>query len=138
MKNVEINSDKHTVIGILFFLALALLMFVSNLSNLYTLARYHLAVFDLDFWDYPVAGFNVYVAVIVCRDSKLRKTYPMGVAGICLMAVVLLMKIAMHWAKGSPGTRYLLWSILMVVSIAASGLVLLEGIRWFRKKVTLV
>jgi hypothetical protein len=30
---------------------------------------------------------------------KLRKDYPYGVAGICLMALVLAVRIAAHWAK---------------------------------------
>ena len=72
MKDIEINSDKYTVVGVVFFLAL---MLVELISDLYALANHHPASADIHFLDYAVAVVIVYVAVVVCRDSKLRTNY---------------------------------------------------------------
>jgi hypothetical protein len=68
---------------------------------------------------------------------KLRKNYPYGVAGICLMALVLAVRIAAHWAKGFPETQSLFWASMMMIKIASPGLILAEGVRWFRRNVKL-
>src|ERR1700730_1228731 len=60
MKDIEINSDKYTVLGIVFFLVLVLVLVVF-FSNLYALASHHVRLVEFHFWDYPIAIFNVYV-----------------------------------------------------------------------------
>jgi hypothetical protein len=92
---------------------------------------------DLHLWDYFAAIFNVYAAATFYRDVKLRKNYPYGVAGICLMALVLAVRIAAHWAKGFPETQSLFWASMMMIKIASPGLILAEGVRWFRGNVKL-
>ncbi len=135
MKDIEINSDKATVLFFIFFLVWCL---VGLVSNLLALARHRLEFPDLHFWDYLLAIFNAYAAVTIYCDVKLRKSYPYGVAGICLIALVLAVRIAAHWAKGFPETQSLFWASMTVINIASSGLILAEGVRWFRRKVTLI
>jgi hypothetical protein len=118
------------VVGVVFFLALALVILF---SDLHALASHRPALDHVRFWDYPVAIFNIYVAVVVCRDAKLRKNYPFGVAGICLMVLVLLGRMVAHWETGPPETRNLLWTSMTAVGIVSSGLILVEGVRWLRK-----
>ena len=134
MKDIEINSDKYTVLGVVFMLVWCLTMFV---SDLFALARHRVEFLDLHFWDYFGAIFTVYVAVTIYRDGKLRENYPYGVAGICSMALGLSVRIAAHWSKGFPETQNLLWASMTTINIASSGLILAEGVRWFRRKVTL-
>lgn len=134
MKDIKINSDKVTVLFVIFFLVLCLVGFVSDVL---ALARHRLEFPDIHFWDYLLAIFNVYVAATFYRDGKLRKNYPYGVAGICLMALGLSVRIAAHWAKGVPETQNLFWASMTLINIASSGLILGEGVRWFRRKVTL-
>ena len=134
MKDIEINSDKYTALGVVFMLAWCLIGFV---SSLFALARHRVGFGDLHFWDYWVAIFSVYVAVTIYRDGELRKNYPYGVAGICLMALGLSSRIAAHWSTGFPETRNLLWASMTIINIASSGLILAEGVRWFRRKVAL-
>lgn len=134
MKDIEINSDKTTVVVVVFILVS---MLVSVFSDLIALASHRVALVDLHFWDYLIALFNVYAAVVICRDANLRKNYPFGVAGMCLIALVLVMRIAAHWAGRSPAAQDFFWTSMTIVSIASSGLVLVEGARWLRRKVTL-
>ena len=137
MKDIEINSDKYTGLAVVFVMAFFLVIFV---CDLFALARHRpqlLDLHDLHFWDYFIAIFNLYVAVTIYRDTKLRKNYPYGVAGICLMALGLSLRIAAYWSKGFPETQNLLWWSMTIIDIASSGLILAEGVRWFRRKVTL-
>lgn len=134
MKDIEINSDKYTVLLVVFFLAFALFMFVSDLHDL---ARHRMVLPDLSLSDYPAAIFSGYVAATAYRERKLRKDYPYGVAGMCLTALVLLVRIAAHWARGSPRAQDLCATSMTIVGVAASGLILTEGVRWFKKRVTL-
>jgi hypothetical protein len=106
-------------------------------SDLLALARHRPEFRDLHFWDYFIAIFNLYAAVTICRDGKLHKNYPYGVAGICSMALGYSLRIAAYWSKGSPETQNLVWASEMIIDIAGSGLILAEGVRWFRRKVTL-
>ena len=114
-----------------FALALVLVIFF---GNLYGLMRHRFAAHpNLEFGTYVGAIFNTYFAVILCRDSQLRRAYPYGIAGLCGMAARALIEIAMHWTRASAETQNLAGTILMVLTVVASGLVLVEGIRWFRK-----
>lgn len=119
MKDIEINSDKYTVLGAVFFLALALVILF---SDLHALASHRPASDHVRLRDYPVAIFDIYVAVVVCADAKRRKNYPFGVAGICLMALVLLGRMVAHWEAGPLETRHLLWTSMTGVGIVSSGL----------------
>ena len=134
MKDIEINSDKYTTIWVLFFLALALLTFV---TDSYDLAMRHVTLQKIELWNYPGAVFSAFVAISLYRDHNLRKQYPLGVLGFCTMSVVLLTRIAAQWIKGSSELQQLLWAVLMILSIAASALILAEGVRWFRRRVKL-
>jgi hypothetical protein len=135
MKDIEINSDKYTVLGVCFGLAFVLIVF---LSNLYGLLRHHPAAHSsFEMGIYLAAIFNTYFAVILCRDSQLRRAYPYGIAGLCGMAVGPLIEIAMHWTRASDETQNLAGTGLRVLNIVASGLVLVEGFRWFNKKARL-
>lgn len=132
MKNIEINSDKTTVLSALFVLALMLLML---LSNIYDLLRHGPIVHHgIDIWTYIGAGVVVWAAVIFSRDGKIRKAYPYGVAGAGLMALTSVMTIALHWAKAGE-MQSLRYTVLAVIDIMAAGLVLVEGVRWFRSVV---
>ena len=133
MKDIEVNSDKYTVLFACFALAMFLIMF---LSNLYGLMRHRSAAHsNLEFGTYLAAIFNTYLVVIACRDSQFRKKYPYGIAGVCGMAARALIEIAMHWTRASAETQNLAGTILMVLTVVASGLVLVEGFRWFKKNV---
>jgi hypothetical protein len=133
MKDIEINSDKYTVLGVCFGLAFVLIMF---LSNLYGLLRHHPAAgSSFEMGIYLGAIFNTYFAVILCHDSQLRRAYPYGIAGLWGMAAVDLIAIAVHWASASTETQDLAGTGLDVLNIVASGLVMMEGFRWFKKKV---
>jgi hypothetical protein len=134
MKDIEINSDKVTVLILTLFMAFCLVVFVFDLL---ALTRHRPEFPDLHFWDYLLAIFNVYAALVSYRDVKFRKNYPYGVAGICLMALGLSVRIAAHRAKGVPEAQSLFWVSVMMIRIASSGLILAEGVRWFRRKVTL-
>jgi hypothetical protein len=136
MRDIEINSDKTTVIGVLLLLALALVTF---LGSLYDLLRHRPAVdHAAGIWIYPTVIFNTYVAITWCRDSKIRKAYPYGVAGFCLMAAGFLMATVLELTKKVVvGPQNLFYATLMVIDIVASGLILFEGVRWFRSIVKL-
>jgi hypothetical protein len=135
MKDIEINSDKYTTLEVCFVLAVVLITF---LANLYALIRHRPAAHsNLEIGIYLAAVFNTYFAVIVCRDSRLRKAYPYGIVGACGMAAVPLMAIAVYWTKASSETQNLAGTILIVLNILASALVLVEGVRWFTKRVKL-
>jgi len=130
MKDIDINSDKYTVLGVVFLLALALVVLF---SDLHALASHRLTSDAVHLWEYPVTMFDLCVTAIVCRDTKLRKNYPFGVAGICLMALVLIVRMFAHWEAGSPEIRNLLRTSMTAVGMVSSGLILVEGVRWFRK-----
>ena len=132
MKDIEVNSDKVTTIAVLFFLALSLL---ALLTDSYLLARHHFASPTIEVWDYPLAIFNVVISISICREDKIRKDYPMGVLGLCLMSLVLVIRIAARWIKGSSEMQQLLWVLMVVLSIMASALILAEGVRWFKRRV---
>lgn len=134
MRDVEINSDKYTVLGVVILIVFMLAIFV---SDLYLFANHHVRLPDIHFWDYAVAVFNVYVAFIVCLDSKIRKNYPYGVAGMCLMTVVLLMRIAAYWTK-IEATNNLWWTIMAITGIASTNLLLAEAVRWLTRRVRLI
>ena len=135
MKNIEINSDKYTVLLVCFALAF---VFTTFLSNLYGLIKHRPAAHsNLEIGIYLGAIFNTYVAVIICRDSQLRKAYPYGSLGVCGMAAEGLIAIAMHWTRASAETQNLAGTVLMILNAMASGLVLVEGILWFKKKIRL-
>lgn len=132
MRDIEINSDKYTAFAVVFFLALALF---GLFDDLHALASHRLAQDDVHFWDYGVAIFCLYIAVDICRDTKLRKNYRFGVAGVGLLAFSVILKMVAHWAA-SPDTRNLLWTSMRAVEIVAWGLILVEGVRWLRKIAT--
>lgn len=134
MKDIEINSDKITAFGVVFLLALALF----GLSfDLHALAGHRPAPHDFALWEYPFALFSLYIVVAICRDAKLRKNYAFGVRGLCLMGLDILLKLVAHWESGSPETWNLLSWSMTAVGIVAWGLILVEGVRWFRKIATL-
>lgn len=133
MKDIEINSDKYTVLGVVFLLALAL---VALFSDLHALATHRPVSDDFSLWEYPFAIFSLYIVVNICRDAKLRQNYSFGVAGVCLWALALTVRMVAHWA-GSPETQDLLWTSMRTVGIVAWGLILVEGVRWFRKNTML-
>jgi hypothetical protein len=83
------------------------------------------------------AIFNICLAVSLCRDSRIRKAYPFGVAGLCLYASWLLVAFVSQWAEVSVATQGLLGMPMTVVNLVASALILGEGIRWFRANVKL-
>jgi hypothetical protein len=135
MRNIEINSDKTTVFVVVCVLVV---MLVALLSNVYGLLVHRPSALPrLDFGLFGAAIFNTYAAVIFCRDSKIRKTYPYGVAGFGLYASSLLLAIALQWAKASVATQSLFRTPLRVLTIVASGLILGEGVRWCRANVKL-
>jgi hypothetical protein len=135
MRDIEINSDKTTVLGVLFVLAFALIVLIANLYGL--LVHRPAALPRLDFGLFGSAFFLTCLAVSLCCDSKIRRAYPYGVAGLCLYASSLLVAITMQWAKASVATQNLLGTPMTVLNIVASGLILGEGIRWFRANVKL-
>ena len=133
--DIEIKSDKYTTLGVCFCLAFVLIMF---LSNLYGFLRHHPAAHSsFDMGIYLGAIFSTYFAVILCRASQLRRAYPYGIAGLCGMAAVGLMAIAMRWSRASAETQDLAGTGLRVLNIVALGLVLVEGFRWFKKEARL-
>lgn len=133
MRDVEIDSDKYTVLGVVIFLLFFLVILV---SDLYLFANHHVKLPEIHFWDYLIALFNVYAAVVACRNRKIRKNYPFGVAGMCLMALVLIMRIAAYWSKIAV-TNNLWWTSMAISGITSSSLLLVEGVRWFRARVRL-
>ncbi len=135
MRNIEINSDKSTVLTVFLVLAFALVLFVSNLHDF--LAHRPVALPHLDFGLFSSALIITSLAVICCRDSKIRKAYPYAVIGLCLLTGSFLVAIALQWAKASLGPQNLFGATLMVIDIVASGLILFEGARWFRSIVKL-
>jgi hypothetical protein len=135
MRNIEINSDKTTVLTVLLVLALVLVGFVSKLHRF--LVHRPVALPHLEFGLFSSALIIAYLAVICGRDSKIRKAYPYAVAGLCLTTGWFLVAIVMQWAKASLEAQNLLLPILMVIDIVGSGLILFEGVRWFRARVKL-
>jgi hypothetical protein len=134
MKDIEINSDKITVFGGVFLLALALF---GLFFDLHALASHRLASHDVPLWEYPFLIFSLYVVVNICREPKLRKNYPFGVVAVCLMGLGILLKVIAHWESVSPWAQNFLWTSMKAVEIVAWGLILVEGVRWFRKNVVL-
>ncbi|MGC2696619.1 MAG: hypothetical protein WA738_12605 [Candidatus Angelobacter sp.] len=135
MKDIEINSDKYTVLGVCFGLTLVLMSF---LGDLYALLKHNPAAHsNLEIGSYLAAIFSTYLAVLVCHDGRLRKLYPYGVLGAGGMASASLIEIAMHWTSASSETQNFAGTVLLVLNIVAAGLVLVEGIRWFKEKVRL-
>jgi uncharacterized membrane protein len=130
MKEIEVNSDKITASGVVFLLALALF---GLFFDLHALASHRSVSDNVRFWDYPVAIFILYIAADVCRNPKLRKNYPFGVAGVCLLVLTFLLKLIAHWENGSPETWNLLSWSMTALEIVAWSLILVEGVRWFRK-----
>ena len=135
MKDIEINSDKFTVIFNCFILVLVLLIFFSNLFGV--LKHRPAPPSNLGLGDYVGTFLITCLAVLGCRDRQLRRKYPYGIAGACGMAIGSFVPIAMDWTKASVETQNLAGTLLMVLTVVASGLVLVEGMRWFKKKVRL-
>ncbi|HET8890912.1 MAG TPA: hypothetical protein VFQ41_18560 [Candidatus Angelobacter sp.] len=134
MRRLEVSSDKTTVLGVLFGLAMALVAF---LADVHDLVWHRTARLQVGAWTYPAALVIVWIAVSFCRDSKIRKAYPYGVAGGCLAAVSFLIMIGFSWLRVSNKTQNLRHSMLMVLEVVGYGLVLFEGVRWFRSIVKL-
>jgi hypothetical protein len=135
MKDIEINSDKFTVLAFCFFGILALLGLI---SDLYKLLTHRVAPHgDHGIVSYLVAGLTTYMAVTFCLDRQVRREYPFFVAGGCGIALGLLLPIAMRWVTAPPTTQHVADTFLTLLSIASFGLVLFEGIRWFKKRVRL-
>jgi hypothetical protein len=131
VKNIEINSDKYTVLGILFVLALVLISFVSGLYHLMT----HNVAFSaaISIWNYPAAIFSILMAVSIFRDSTLRKTYAYGMAGMTCLMIQYAVTLIAPWLRPPLEAQSLLWTTLRIIEIVGSTLVLAEGVRWFRK-----
>lgn len=134
MRWIEVNADKTTVLGVLFGLAMALVAFLADVIEL---VWHRTAGRQLGAWTYPAALVIVWIAVSLCRDSKIRKAYPYGVAGGCIAAVSFLIMIGLSWLRVSNQTQNLLHAMLMVLEVVGYGLVLFEGGRWFRSIVKL-
>lgn len=133
MRDITIDSTKEKAALAAFVLLYGLVVFF---FDLYALATHRVAPVLLHFWDYLIAIFNVCVVVVVCRTTTLVRTYPFGVAGVCLMVLVVLLRIAAFWTGGSAATREVFWAIMNLVSLGSSLLILSEGVRWFRNKAT--
>ena len=131
MKDIEINSDKPTVIAV--FLVLALVLFVF-LSDLYDLAGHRIRPGSSDIWIYPGVIFNVFAVVSVGRDRTIRRSYPYGLVGFSCFAGTGILRIAAHWLGLATETNRFFWTALLVIDIGASVLIIAEGIRWFRRK----
>lgn len=131
MREIEINSDKYMLLGVAFLVVWSLALFV---SHLYAFANHGVKPLNIHFSDYPAAIFSAYLAVVVCRDAGIRKNYPYGVAGLCLLALVFLMKITAHWTSGSAGTSNMWWASITLMDIASSGLMLAEGAALVQEK----
>ncbi len=131
MKDIEINSDKYTVLGILLILALVLIVFVSGLYHLAT----HKVAFSpaVSISNYVAAIFSLFMTVSYFRDSTVRKTYPYGMAGLICLTVEYVVELSAPWLMPPVEAQNLLWTTLRVIEIAGSALVLGEGVRWFRK-----
>lgn len=136
MKDIEINSDKFTVLTFCFFLALALLGLISDLYKLLTHAVPQHGYFGIA--TYVVAVVMAYMAVTFCLDRQIRKEYPFGVAGGGGIALGYLLTIAMRWVTASSEARNSAGIFLALLSIVSSGFVIFEAIRWFKKRVRLV
>jgi hypothetical protein len=135
MKDIEVNSDKHTVLLVCFALVPVLIMFLSSLYGVLTHGR--VAHSNLGLGTYVGAFLVTCLAVLGLRDKQLLGTYRYGIAGACGMAAWWLIVIAMHWTRASAESQNFAGTILRVLNIVVSGLVLVEGIRWFKKTVRL-
>ncbi len=135
MNDIEINSDRTTVIVACLILASALFALVYNLYGLLS----HSAIVSSQsaFEVYLPAAFNTYLTVVLCRDRQLRKTYPYGIIGTCLFSVGLLVMAAIYRTKPSAEALNLLSPPLHLINVIASTLILFEGGRWFKKIVRL-
>ena len=80
-------------------------------------------------WDYFGAIYSVYVAVEVCRDTSHRRNYPFGACGYLPDGVCSFGQDCGSLASTLAATQ-LFWTGITAISIAASSLVLVEGIRW--------
>ena len=131
MKNIEINSDKYTVLVILFVLGLVLVSFVSGL--------YHLMTHNVGFsaatstWNYVAAIFSIFMAVSIFRDSSLRKTYAYGMAGMTCVMIEYVIELIAPWLRPPVEAQNLIGTTLRILEGAGAALVLGEGVRWFRK-----
>lgn len=124
------------MIGVLLFLAAALMVLLTKLFGL--LGHRPMVHHAIDWGDFLSAICCAYGVWLCFHEDKFRERFPYGVAGYCLWTASILMPIAADWVKVSAETQNLLVPILMVIDIVGSGLILFEGIRWFRAQVKLV
>ena len=135
MKDIEINSDKFTVLTFCFFGALA---FFGLISDLYKLLTHRVPVHvDLGIATYFVAAGMTYLAVTFCLDRRIRKEYPFGLLGACGIALGFLWTIAMRWVTAPTEAQNSAAIFLALLSCVSAGLEMFEGIRWLKKRVRL-
>jgi uncharacterized protein with PQ loop repeat len=135
MKNIEIDSDKYTVIGVLF---LFLLMLMSLISDVHDLERHSIKLPAGVLWNFAAAIFIAWGAISIVRDSKLREAYPYGTLGFCVLGFVFLARLIPRSLMPSSGTLDLIWRTLTLLDIAGCTLLLAESVRWFKKRLRLI
>jgi hypothetical protein len=131
MKNLEINSDKLTTVGVMLLLAL---MLMSLISDLHKLIRHDITVRPFNVSDWLVTIFLLFMTPSILRDAEWRRAYPYGLIGFCCTTAILLLRAAAYWFKLPVEVQGSFWIGLTVLEMAASLFILVEGVRWFRKQ----
>lgn len=130
MKQLEINSDKYTTLGVCALLVLAFLEVLAHARNLFWFT-YHP---EPRTWpNYLISIFFAYVLFASLRGRKLWHAYPYGAAGFVLFMANFIVDMAL---PRRPSATVV--TILGFVGLTAWLLVIVEIARWFRQKVRTV
>jgi hypothetical protein len=132
MKDIEVNSDRFTAVGVCLLLAIVLF---DLLSNLYQVFRYGFSFKAAPgAWTYVAAAFFTVLAISFYRDRDVRRDYPYGLAAGLMIVAVLWISAATHWAGAAVNPRVIA-AVLAVLDIMGSLFILVEGIHFFKRRV---
>lgn len=125
MKQVEVNSDKYTTVGIAALLVLVLLEFVASVMRLVH-GAFQPTPRSLP--NFVVVFFLAYTVLV--SDRKFWSRYPYGFLAFVLLLVDFVMGIALPKDASAA-----VWRLPAFLHLAAYALGIVEIARWFRARV---
>jgi len=125
VRNLEINSDKYTVLMICMALIFVFLGAARSVEDLITR---RMRPRDNGWLDYFVIAFLFYVLLTAIRDHKLRKAHPLGIAAVGFLFVAYGLRML------SPDGIELWWRLPGLLELTSCSLLIFEIARWFRKR----
>ncbi|MGE5324256.1 MAG: hypothetical protein ACM3SW_15415 [Actinomycetota bacterium] len=129
MKQVEVNSDKYTALGVAMLLVLVLLEFVASIIRLVHGTFQPTQTLP----SFVIVLFLAYALWVLVSDRKFWSRYPYALLSFVLLLVDFVMGIALP-----RDVSAVVWRLPRFLDLVAYALGIVEIARWFRANVKVV